>query len=164
MLAVHAFWSRSRGLCLWAEDAGRTVKSPSQALRTARPHPFAASSDALSEIHPGKPATATLLLPSLRSGPLDSPELVRITPRPAPTTAPMLLPWSVPVVWFDPAASLAVLGERADGVATAPRFSFSPRWRRSRGSSWSGAECCRRSPAPSKARSLGGGWSCRDRT
>ncbi len=116
MLAVHAFWSRSRGLCLWAEDAGRTVKSPSQALRTARPHPFAASSDALGEIHPGKPATATLLLPSLRTAPLDSPELIRITPRPVPTAAPMLLPWSVPVVSFDPAATLAVLGDRTDAV------------------------------------------------
>ena len=116
MLAVHGFWSRSRGLCLWAEDSERAVKSSSQALRTARPHPFAASSDALGEVHPGKHATATLLLPALRTAPLDSPELVRITPRPAPITAPMLLPWSVPVVWFDPAATLAVLGDRADSV------------------------------------------------
>ncbi|MGH3931116.1 MAG: ATP-dependent helicase, partial [Pseudonocardiaceae bacterium] len=92
------------------------MKSPSQALRIARPHPFAASSGALGELHPGKQATATLLLPSLRSAPLDSPELIRITPRPVPTTAPMLLAWSVPVVWFDPAATLAVLGDRADDV------------------------------------------------
>ncbi|MDQ3988934.1 MAG: ATP-dependent helicase, partial [Actinomycetota bacterium] len=124
MLAVHGFWSRSRGLCLWAEDSERPVKSPSQALRTARPHPFAASSDTIGAIHPGKHATATLLLPSLRSAPLDSPELVRITPRPTPTTAPMLLPWSVPVVWFDPAASLAVLDDRADSVRYGASVNF----------------------------------------
>ncbi|MCA1676062.1 MAG: ATP-dependent helicase, partial [Actinobacteria bacterium] len=92
------------------------MKSPSQALRTVRPHPFAASCDTLGEIRPGKQATATLLLPSLRTAPLDSPELIRITPRPAPTTTPMLSPWSVPVVWFDPASTLTVLGERADAV------------------------------------------------
>jgi len=116
MLAVHAFWSHRRGLSLWAEDAERTVKSPSQALRTARPHPFAAPADTVAEIHPGKHGTTTLLLPSLRTAPLDSPELVRITPRPATQSPPMLLPWSVPVVRFDPAATLAVLDEPADSV------------------------------------------------
>jgi len=116
MLAVHGFWSRRRGLSLWAEDSERTVKSPSQALRTARVHPFAAPADALAEINPGKHGTTTLLLPSLRTAPLDSPELVRITPRPAAPSAPMLLPWSVPVVWFDPAATLVVLDGPADSV------------------------------------------------
>jgi SNF2 family DNA or RNA helicase len=116
MLAVHGFWSHRRGLSLWAEDAQRTVKSPSQALRTARPHPFAAPADAVAEIHPGKPGTTTLLLPSLRQAPLDSPELVRVTPRPATRSAPMLLPWSVPVVRFDPAAALAVFDEPTDSV------------------------------------------------
>ncbi|MGH8775038.1 MAG: SNF2-related protein [Jiangellaceae bacterium] len=116
MLAVHGFWSHRRGLCLWAEDAERTVKSPSQALRTARPHPFAAPADAVADIHPGKHGTATLLLPSLRTAPLDSPELVRITPRPPAQSAPVLLPWSVPVVWFDPAATSGVLDAPADSV------------------------------------------------
>jgi SNF2 family DNA or RNA helicase len=116
MLAVHGFWSRRRGLGLWAEDGDRTVKSPSQALRTPRRHPFAAPADAVAEIHPGKHGTRTLLLPSLRTAPLDSPELVRITPRPAARSAPMLLPWSVPVVWYDPAATLGALDEPADSV------------------------------------------------
>lgn len=39
--------NRERGLCRWAEATGRTVKSPSQALCSARRHPFAA---------PGAPA------------------------------------------------------------------------------------------------------------
>ncbi|MGH4015470.1 MAG: DEAD/DEAH box helicase [Pseudonocardiaceae bacterium] len=116
MLAVHGFWSDRRGLCLWAEDTERAVKSPSQAVRIARPHPFAAPCEAVSEIHPGKHGVATLLLPSLRTAPLDSPELVRVTPRPAMSSAPTLLSWLVPVVWFDPAATLAVLDEPADSV------------------------------------------------
>ena len=113
MLVVHGFWG-TQGLCLWAEDSGRTVKSPSQALRSARPHPFAVPAEQLAELAQGKPATATLLLPSLRSAPLDSPELVRSTPRPAPAKGPALLAWSVPVVSCDPAAALAALAEQAE--------------------------------------------------
>src|SRR5262250_3202636 len=103
MLVLHGFWSTANGLCLWAEDSDRTVKSPSQALRSARPHPFAAPADVIAGIHAGKPGTATLLLPSLRSAPLDSPELIRITPRPLRQSEPVLLPWAVPVVCLDAA-------------------------------------------------------------
>jgi SNF2 Helicase protein/SNF2-related domain len=104
MLAVHALWSPGRGLLFWAEDAERPVKSPSQALRSARTHPFAVPADELAGIHPGKPTTAALLLPSLRSAPLDSAELVRAIPRPAPQRPPALLPWTVPAIVVDPAA------------------------------------------------------------
>lgn len=90
------------GVLLWAEDGRRPVKSPSQALRAARPHPFALPVDELTEIHPGKPTAVTLLLPSLRSAPLDSPELVRGAPRPAPRRPPVLLPWAVPAIAVDP--------------------------------------------------------------
>ena len=91
MLVLHGFWSTSNGLCLWAEDSDLTVKSPSQALRSARPHPFAAPADVIAGIHAGKPGTAVLLMPSLRMAPLDSPELFRLTPRPTPRTEPVLL-------------------------------------------------------------------------
>ena len=47
MLVLHGFWSRSGSLRLWAEDSDLLVKSPSQALRSARPHPFAAAADAI---------------------------------------------------------------------------------------------------------------------
>jgi SNF2 family DNA or RNA helicase len=115
MLVVHGFWSASNGsngLCVWAEDSGRPVKSRSQALHSARPHPFAVPADALAAVHAGKPDSATLLLPSVRSAPLDSPELVRITPRPAPRSEPALLPWTVPTVFVD----LAILDEPVDEV------------------------------------------------
>jgi SNF2 family DNA or RNA helicase len=111
MLTLHGFWSPANGLCLWAEDSERTVTSPSQAFRSARPHPFAAPADAVAAIYSGKPDEAVLLLPSLRKAPLDSPELIRITPRPAARLAPVLLPWTVPVVTLDPAAALTALDE-----------------------------------------------------
>src|SRR5947208_14953780 len=116
LLALHGFWSLQSGLGLWAEDSAPAVKSRSQAMRSARPHPFAASASALAAIHAGKPAEAVLLLPSLRTAPLDSPELVRITPRPPNTSAPALLAWTVPVVILDVAEAPAALSEHAEGV------------------------------------------------
>src|SRR5438445_174576 len=87
MLVLHGFWAVPEGLCLWAEDSGLTVASGSHALRSARPHPFAAPASVLTTLHAGKPARADLLLPSLRTAPLDSPELIRTTPRPAARAA-----------------------------------------------------------------------------
>jgi SNF2 family DNA or RNA helicase len=102
LLAIHGLWSRGRGLLLWAEDSDRPTRSPSQALRSARVHPFALPADQLAAIHPGKLAVATLLLPSTRQAPLDSPELTRVTPRQRLRAVPDLLAWSVPVVLVDP--------------------------------------------------------------
>ncbi|MHB1235601.1 MAG: DEAD/DEAH box helicase, partial [Microbacteriaceae bacterium] len=104
MLVLHAFWSFDRGLGLWVEDSERTVTSRNEALKTARLHPFAASADVIATMQPGNLGTTTLLLPSLRRSPLDSPELVRVTPRPPRSTGPSLLPWTVPVVWVHPSA------------------------------------------------------------
>jgi hypothetical protein len=104
MLVVHALWSLGRGPLIWGLDGDRPVKSTSQAVRSARAHPFAADVEALAEIHAGKPATTTLLLPSLRTAPLDSPELARTTPRPSPQRPPALLPWVVPALLVDAAA------------------------------------------------------------
>ncbi|MFT4009682.1 MAG: sigma factor [Nocardioidaceae bacterium] len=47
MLVLHGFCSPGAGLSLWAEDSTLAVKSPSQAIRSARPHPFAASVEVL---------------------------------------------------------------------------------------------------------------------
>jgi SNF2 family DNA or RNA helicase len=116
MLVLHGFWSPHTGLCLWAEDSELAIKSRSQALRSARPHPFAAPASTLAAIHAGKPAEVALLLPSLRTAPLDSPELIRITPRPPARSKAALLPWIVPVVMLDAATALTVLSERAPGV------------------------------------------------
>src|SRR5690348_9987316 len=116
MLVLHGFWAPRDGLCLWAEDAGLAVTSDSQAARSARPHPFAAPASTLAEINAGKPAEAVLLLPSLRTAPLDSPELLRVTPRPPSRAKPALLPWTVPTVVLYGPSALATLPQRAPGV------------------------------------------------
>jgi superfamily II DNA or RNA helicase len=103
VLAVHAVWSPGRGVVLWAEDGDRPATGSSRALRTARPHPFAAPGPALAALHPGKPTTLTLLLPSRPGGPLASPELVRTGREPATRGAPELRPWTVPGLVVDPA-------------------------------------------------------------
>jgi hypothetical protein len=103
MLVVHALWSPGRGLLIWGEDGALPVTSSSQALRSARPHPFAAEAVALARVHPGEPTTVTLLLPSLKMSPSDSPELIRTAPRPPPQRPPALLPWVVPALVVDPA-------------------------------------------------------------
>jgi SNF2 family DNA or RNA helicase len=114
MLVLHGFWSPERGLCVWAEDSERAVTSRSQALRSARPHPFAASADVLADVCSGKAGEATLRLPSLAKSPLDSPELIRLTPRAGRTEA-VLLSWRVPTIELDPAGALAWLATVADG-------------------------------------------------
>jgi len=116
MLVLHGFWSTSNGLCWWAEDSDLTVKSPSQALRVARPHPFAAPAEVIASIHAGKPGSADLLLPSLRMAPVDSPELFRLTPRPASRADPALLPWTIPVVCSDAGSAIAALDAPAAEV------------------------------------------------
>jgi superfamily II DNA or RNA helicase len=88
---------------LWAEDGDRPATGSSRALRTARPHPFAAPPAALGALHPGKPTTLTLLLPSRPGGPLASPELVRAGREPAARGALSLRPWTVPGLLVDPA-------------------------------------------------------------
>jgi len=103
VLVVHALWSPGRGLLLWGEDGERPATTSSRALRSARPHPFAVPVAELVALHPGKPATATLMLPSRTSGPLASPELVRSRPAPPVRTPPQLRPWSVPALLVDPA-------------------------------------------------------------
>ncbi|GAA1971720.1 DEAD/DEAH box helicase [Amycolatopsis minnesotensis] len=112
MLVLHAFWVVDGGLCLWAEDSGYPVTSRSRATRSARPHPFAVPAGELAGLVSGKADEVTLLLPSSRTSPLDSPELIRITPRPPARSEPALSPWIVPVVTLDAAAALAALTER----------------------------------------------------
>ena len=116
MLVLHGFWAARDGLCLWAEDSELGITSASHAARSPRPHPFAAPAAVLATLHAGKPAEAVLLLPSRRSAPLDSPELLRTVPRPGSRSAPALLPWTVPVVMLYAAPALAAVRERAPGV------------------------------------------------
>jgi SNF2 family DNA or RNA helicase len=113
MRVVHGFWAAGRGLCVWAERSELPVTSPSQAVRSARPHPFAATAENLAEllsgVARGTVTTSTLLLPSMRRSPLDSPEMVRVRPRIGSSHPPLLLPWTVPSICVEPADARAVL-------------------------------------------------------
>ncbi|WP_290060838.1 hypothetical protein, partial [Amycolatopsis solani] len=71
---VHALWSPGRGLLLWAEHDRRPSGTSSRAARIALSHPFAVSSAQLTALHPGKPTSVTVLLPSRASRPLASAE------------------------------------------------------------------------------------------
>ena len=99
-------------MLLWAEDGERPASSSARSLRSARPHPFAADTATLTALHPGKPATLTLLLPSRPGGPVPSPELVRSGPRGAARGAAVLRPWTVPALIVD-VAELADPAEEA---------------------------------------------------
>lgn len=104
MLVLHGFWSGA-GVTVWAEDSEKPVTSRSQAMRAARPHPFAAASADLARLGSGTPGQAVLRLPSLGKSPLDSPEVVRLRPRGA-RSEPVLLPWQVPTITLSPAEAL----------------------------------------------------------
>ena len=109
VLVVHGLLSAERGVGLWAEDATLPTKSPSQSLRTARPHPFAAPNAVSGMALTATAEDAVLLLPSLLSAPLDSPDLLRDVPRRASKTGPGLLPWRIPVCWLEPAEAVRLL-------------------------------------------------------
>jgi superfamily II DNA or RNA helicase len=119
VLAVHAVWSPGRGVVLWAEDGERPATATGRALRSARPHPFAAPATTLATLHPGKPTTLTLLLPSRPGGPLASPELVRTGRSPAGRGEPALRPWSVPGLLVDPAELADPADEARYGASVA---------------------------------------------
>jgi superfamily II DNA or RNA helicase len=145
VLAIHALWSRSGRLALWAEDsAGEPVprRRPGRAPRI-RPHPFGAGDEALlMALGPdsgadlkGAVTDLDLVLPTV-TGPLPSPELTLDALLPddesgeEPGTsgkdddpsAPSITmaPWRVRAVEFDPDAALeiiAMLGAAAPATA-----------------------------------------------
>ncbi len=114
MLVLHAIWSPDAGAEVWAEDSEPVVTSPSQALRQARPHPFAASAEVLQALVGGTPDALDVLLPSARRSPLDSAELVRFPPRAVGRTPASLLAWRVPTVRLEPVAVQTILARVLD--------------------------------------------------
>ncbi|MET8998625.1 DEAD/DEAH box helicase [Amycolatopsis sp. NPDC004169] len=101
MPVVHALWSPGRGLLLWAERDRGPAGTSSRSARIALSHPFAVSSADLTSLHPGKPTSVTLLLPSRASRPLASEEATAGAPQRGPK--PSLRPWSVPALVVDAA-------------------------------------------------------------
>ncbi|WP_166354930.1 DEAD/DEAH box helicase [Phytoactinopolyspora limicola] len=117
MLVIHSFWAPTLGVCGWAEDGAAPVSATTKTTGRVRPHPFAATTNQLAQLtsgaqaNPGLSATATVLLPSTGSAPLDSPELVRQTPRRKPSRPPRLTAWTVPAVRLTPSAVPSLLDQ-----------------------------------------------------
>jgi superfamily II DNA or RNA helicase len=136
---IHGIWAQGT-LCVWAEDSAlpRTCGPDSGGSRLSRPHPFACQPSELADLLTGLtglrglrglrggPAAdavrkavgdeLTLQLPSAGNGPLASPELTRTDAEPAgpvrrgPASRVSLAGWRVPVLAFEPAAALDLLG------------------------------------------------------
>jgi SNF2 family DNA or RNA helicase len=135
MLVFHAHWqppfspADTGGMLFWAETSdapppprlpGRPVKHP-----RAKDHPFCAPPSALAPLfspdgwgenggdggHPvvtgARPGQATLLLPTTRSGPQPSPDLVHDWELDEKT--PVLMPWRVTGVWLPAASAIQLL-------------------------------------------------------
>src|SRR4051812_33154329 len=125
VLVVHGGWvpaaDRPGSLALWAEDPSRSLTSASRAK--SRPHPFAASADALSAqltdssddvrdaLTKATAGALELRLPGTTRGPLPSPEtgIASDSPR-----SVRLHAWTVPVLLVPGDAALAALGALAD--------------------------------------------------
>lgn len=129
LLVLHAFWTMADGPGLWAEDTSKSVNSTSQAVKSARPHPFAAEPVQLEALAVrGEAGVLELLLPSLKRAPLDSPQLIRVEARRASKSAPSLMAWQVPVRWLAP-ADVAEMAEDDPGPDnTLARLMFPERW------------------------------------
>ncbi len=133
MLAIHGIWADG-ALSLWAEDADRLATASGgvrpgvgRGGRTPRLHPFAAPVGLLADVLAGSGDVAadlarkaadselTLWLPGTAGSPLVSPDLIACCgaagpdPRSGQAARPVLAPWQVPALRFDPAAALAVL-------------------------------------------------------
>ncbi|HVK25943.1 MAG TPA: ATP-dependent helicase, partial [Actinokineospora sp.] len=120
MLALHCLATAAGEVALWAEDSDL---APKRAGRTSRAHPFAVTTDVLTDRLglAAKARTLPVLLPSYSSTPADSPELVRdpLADHPKPRGEVSLRPWQVPALGFDPgtlAAELPRLIDHADDV------------------------------------------------
>ena len=132
MLVIHGIWAYG-ALQVWAEGSALPSQAPPRSgrpSRAPRPHPFAASPDAIADALAEAAATAgdlarkavddefTLRLPSVADGPLTSPELARPLAGASPGLAapgnkaagrPTLAAWRIPVLVFEPAAATALL-------------------------------------------------------
>ncbi|WP_084424326.1 DEAD/DEAH box helicase [Kibdelosporangium aridum] len=107
MLVVHAAWSSTGGVCVWAEDATVPVSAVRPGKKPKK-HPFGASAETLRKIFDlGSEFSFTTLLPSSSIGPVAAPELVR--PAAETNKKVKLAPWTVNALALTPDEALQVL-------------------------------------------------------
>jgi non-specific serine/threonine protein kinase len=114
MLVVHGLWLSTGRLALWGEDPALPARPPGRTGRRPRPHPFAATPDALTAVlgaAAAKPLarTVALLLPTVGGAPLASPELARGELTATPRGALAARAWLVPALEYEPDDAFTVL-------------------------------------------------------
>ncbi|ONI75311.1 ATP-dependent helicase [Actinosynnema sp. ALI-1.44] len=108
MLVVHATWSATGGVCVWAEDA--TLSGTAKPGVRPKKHPFGASVETLRKVFDaGDECTFTLQLPSSSAGPVAAPELVR--PAAGRPKKLKLAPWTVNALSLTPGEAVRLLGQ-----------------------------------------------------
>jgi superfamily II DNA or RNA helicase len=142
MRVIHGIWA-GEALCLWAEDPDEPPLAAAADPGSPVPHPFACQPPELAELLarlPGPAAEAarkavdrelTLRLPTAGGRPLASPGALTATgpadqPRRGSGPRVSLASWRVPVVAFEAAAALDVLGglDQLDDAAVLPAGSL----------------------------------------
>lgn len=101
MFVVHAIFSIVDGPGLWADGSELPTTGTSR-TRGVGTHPFAVDKTALEELKNAQVEATELKLPSKGSAPIDSPYLVRSTPRRSSSKELELRSWKVPVLWLTP--------------------------------------------------------------
>lgn len=110
MLVVHAVWSVTGGVCVWAEDA--TLSGTAKPGVRPKKHPFGASAESLRELFgAGAEVTIVLRLPSSGSGPVAAPELVR--PSAGRPKKLKVAPWTVNALALTPGEAVRLFGRDA---------------------------------------------------
>ncbi len=134
MLILHVHWqppqtpAETGGVLFWAEttDVAPPVSQRGRSARNPRPrrHPFCSSLPELQSTigQSGKEAAAILRLPTVRTGPLPSPELPHAWNLDT-ETSPSLIPWIVHGIRLTPAEAVPALLElSAAGQEAQARF------------------------------------------
>jgi SNF2 family DNA or RNA helicase len=136
MIALHVTWLRSSGFALWGEDSELPAHARARRGRPAarprpRAHPFAAPAQRIASalaVDGSGIDAATLTLPSCRTGPQASPQLLRSEPVSHRERPDRLDHWTVPAVVVDGSTALEVLLDLPDtpgaGVAFGPSLRF----------------------------------------
>ena len=135
MLVLHAHWQPPRspaetgGVLFWAEAPDSTSPALSRGRISANPkpkdHPFCASLNTLQWVldRAGDEGTVTLRLPSTRSGPEPSPELIHNWDLDQETST-SLAPWVIKGLWLSTAEALLLLVDLPELEAEKGQFSL----------------------------------------
>jgi SNF2 family DNA or RNA helicase len=133
MLVLHAHWrppspTETGGIIFWAETSEATLAwSRGRIAANPKPkeHPFCTSPSALKQVldRNGNQGVVVLRLPTTRSGPQPSPELIHNWELDQ-ETLPFLAPWTIKGIWLPAAEALPLLVDLPEIEAEEARFTL----------------------------------------